>query len=67
MSRANREDKEIRSQLKLRRHKDQHQVWTIIHGSGIFRWIYITTEEYEWYKTHFLSKFKLSIPEEIIQ
>ena len=61
----------IRAQLKLRQVRWQqgpivgvdYQVWTTIHGSnGLFRWITVYKETYEWYK----QRFKLQNKEEII-
>ena len=60
----------IRAQLKLRKtvggypfSGDIYEVWTTIHGSnGLFRWIRVDQETYEWYK----QRFNLQKQEEIV-
>lgn len=44
----------IRAQLKLRFSKEAGwQVYTILHGTDIFRWFNITRDEAEWYSRSF--------------
>lgn len=45
----------IRSQLALRINQidDSFEVYTTIHGSGVFKWFKITRQNYEWYKRQF--------------
>jgi hypothetical protein len=50
------EAREIRSKLALRFNTlfNHYEVYTTIHGSGgLFRWMAITDEVCEWYKTKF--------------
>ena len=45
----------IRAQLKLRYNHDLkiYQVYTTVHGSGVFRWYNINRKEAEWYCENF--------------
>lgn len=52
---ASKEAKLIREKLALRFNTlfNCYEVYTTIHGSGVFRWIKITDEVCEWYKKQF--------------
>ena len=45
----------IRSQLALRSNpvNNSYEVYTTIHGTGVFKWIGISQSTYEWYKRNF--------------
>jgi hypothetical protein len=45
----------IRNQLRLRFNTlfNTYEVYTTVHGSGVFRWFKITDETAQWYKEHF--------------
>lgn len=45
----------IRAKLSLRYNMafSCYEVYTTIHGSGVFRWYKITDEIADWYKNHF--------------
>jgi hypothetical protein len=49
----------IRSQLKLRRNRisGNWEVYTTLHGSGIFKWFVISKERLDWY----LQTFDLTV------
>lgn len=49
------EAKSIRESLKLRHiiSDNSYEVYTTIHGSGIFKWFRITKETAEWYSKQF--------------
>ncbi len=44
----------IRAQLRVRRLLDgTYEVYTTVHGSGVFRWIKVTKDIAEWYRDTF--------------
>lgn len=49
------EAKAIRDNLALRYNMlySCYEIYTSIHGSGIFRWMKVTDDIAEWYKNHF--------------
>lgn len=55
MSVSRTEAQSIRSQLRLRKDylTGECEVYTTIHGSGVFKWFRISPENYKWYCAQF--------------
>lgn len=54
ISRARVEAASIRSKLKLRINLEGHyEVYTTIHGTGLFKWFIIDSQSVEFYKKNF--------------
>jgi hypothetical protein len=47
------ESSRIRRELKLRQTKEGWEVYTTIHGSGVFRWFRLSESESDWYIRNF--------------
>lgn len=51
----------IRSQLRARISKDsRYEIYTTLHGSGIFRWFSVSKHDFDWY----CQTFDLTIEQE---